>query len=123
MKQKHGKQRSKEEKLKIVQEYINSDVTMTALMAKYDIAGMGSISRWMRNFGFQAPTPQTLELNKQMAKETNKTLKERELEQKIRELEKALDYEKLRTRALETMIDIAENDLKIPIRKKSGTKQ
>jgi transposase len=123
MKQKHGKQRSKEEKLKIVQEYINSDVTMTALMAKYDIAGMGSISRWMRNFGFQAPSPQTLELNKQMAKETNKTLKERELEQKIRELEKALDYEKLRTRALETMIDIAENDLKIPIRKKSGTKQ
>jgi transposase len=123
MKLRQGKKHSKEEKLKIVQEYINTDITLTALMTKYSIAGMGNIYRWMRTFGLQAPTPQTLELNKQMSKESNITPKERELEQKVTELEKALDYEKLRTRALETMIDIAENDLKIPIRKKPGTKQ
>jgi transposase len=58
-----------------------------------------------------------------MTKETNKTPKERELEQEIKELRKALDNAKLRNLALETMIDIAENDLKIPIRKKPGTRQ
>jgi transposase len=58
-----------------------------------------------------------------MTKETNKTPKERELEQEIKELRKALDNAKLRNLALETMIDIAENDLKIPSRKKPGTRQ
>ena len=38
-------------------------------------------------------------------------------------LEQQLDYEQLRTLALDTMIDIAERDLKIPIRKKSGAKR
>jgi hypothetical protein len=45
------------------------------------------------------------------------------LENKVKELEKLLDYERLRTTALNTMIDIAERELKISIRKKSGAKQ
>lgn len=58
-----------------------------------------------------------------MAKEDSKPQQERELEQKIKILEKELEHEKLRTRALTTMIDIAEKELKISIRKKSGAKQ
>lgn len=38
-------------------------------------------------------------------------------------LQRELELEKLKTKALETMIDIAESDLKVPIRKKSGAKQ
>jgi hypothetical protein len=38
-------------------------------------------------------------------------------------LEKELEYEKLRTLALDTMINIAERELNIPIRKKSGAKR
>jgi len=34
-----------------------------------------------------------------------------------------LDYEQLRTLSLDTMIEIAERDLKISIRKKSGAKR
>jgi transposase len=113
---------SDEIKYKVVMEYLNTDATQEELMVKYNFGGR-NISKWMRKFGLKSPDSQTLELNRQMAKEVNKTPKERELEHKIKELEKALDYEKLRTRALETMIDIAENDLKIPIRKKPGTKQ
>jgi len=45
------------------------------------------------------------------------------LEQKNRELEAALELAKLKNAALEMMIDIAESELKIDIRKKSGTKQ
>lgn len=46
-----------------------------------------------------------------------------ELEKKIEVLEKQLDWEKLRTLALDTMITVAERELNIDIRKKPGTKQ
>lgn len=45
------------------------------------------------------------------------------LEKRIKELEKALEMAKLKNVAIETMIDIAEEQLKISIRKKSGPKQ
>ena len=46
-----------------------------------------------------------------------------ELEKKIEVLEKQLDWEKLRSMALDTMITVAERELNIDIRKKPGTKQ
>ena len=58
-----------------------------------------------------------------MSKGKAKTSEERALEAKIKELEKALEYEKLRSLALDTMIDVAEQNLKISIRKKPGAKQ
>ena len=38
-------------------------------------------------------------------------------------LQEALELEKLRSRAYDTMIDVAEANFNIPIRKKAGTKQ
>jgi ferritin len=58
-----------------------------------------------------------------MSKESSKTSQELELEQKLKALEKELEHEKLRTKALNTLIDVAEKELKISIRKKSGAKQ
>lgn len=49
--------------------------------------------------------------------------KEEELSARIKELEKALEYEKLKSLAYNTMIDIAEKEFNIPIRKKPGTRQ
>lgn len=46
-----------------------------------------------------------------------------ELENKIALLEKQLEWEKLRAHALDTMINVAERELNIDIRKKHGTKQ
>ena len=45
------------------------------------------------------------------------------LQQKIEALEKQLQWEKLRVEALDTMINIAEKDLNITIRKKRGAQQ
>jgi hypothetical protein len=42
---------------------------------------------------------------------------------KIEELTKALGHAQLKNIALETMIEVAESDLHIKIRKKRGTKQ
>jgi hypothetical protein len=46
-----------------------------------------------------------------------------ELERKIALLEKQLEWEKLKSQTLDTMITIAERELNIDIRKKHGTKQ
>jgi hypothetical protein len=45
------------------------------------------------------------------------------LKQRNEELEKALQQANLLILALNTMIEVAENELKVPIRKKSGTKR
>ena len=52
-----------------------------------------------------------------------KGLTEEQLRKKVLELEKSLAYEKLRTEALDMMIDIAEKQEGISIRKKSGAKR
>lgn len=46
-----------------------------------------------------------------------------DLEKKIEVLEKQLQWEKLKSHALDTMINVAERELNIDIRKKPGTKQ
>ena len=45
------------------------------------------------------------------------------MEQKYKLLQEALEYEQLKNRALNTLIDVAEEQLKISIRKKSGARQ
>jgi transposase-like protein len=45
------------------------------------------------------------------------------LRQRNKELERALKDANLMIHALNTMIDVAEKDLKVPIRKKRGTKR
>lgn len=55
------------------------------------------------------------------SKEVDK--KGQEYKQQIRQLEKALEYAKLKILGLETMIKVSEEDLQIKIRKKPGTKR
>lgn len=45
-----------------------------------------------------------------------------QLKQRIRELEKSLEFSRLETQARDLMIDKAEEYFDIPIRKKSGAK-
>jgi len=110
-------------KFQVVQEYMDTDVSQRELMQKFNIRGVNTIKKWMRKFDLQAPSQQEIELQRTMAKQKEKTPYERELEAKVAKLEQQLDYEQLRTLALDTMIEIAERDLKISIRKKSGAKR
>lgn len=110
-------------RFKVVHEYMNSDLSQRELMEKYNIRGVNTIKKWMRKFDLQEPSKDLIELQRIMAKQKEKTPYERELEAKVEKLEQQLDNEQLRTLALDTMIDIAERDLKISIRKKSGAKR
>lgn len=114
---------SDEFKLKVVQDYLGTDISREELKKKYGLPGNGYIDRWMLKFGLSKPGEEQISIYKAMSKETAKTDKEKELQLRVDQLEKDLGMERLRTRALDKMIDIAERELNIPIRKKSGTKQ
>lgn len=110
-------------KLQVVQDYLSTDISQEELKKKYNFSGNNNIYNWMRKFGLSKPSEDQIELHRAMAKEKQKSSLEQELELKIKKLEDDLKREQFRTKALNTMIDIAERELKVDIRKKSGAKR
>ncbi|MFI3298937.1 MAG: hypothetical protein R3Y49_03945 [Rikenellaceae bacterium] len=114
---------SREEKLRLLSEYSDSGLTATKFQ---QIRGMGhcTLSNWFATFAReddkQKEDPIMSIKNKPVC---IKSLREIELEQENKLLQEKLAYEKLRAQAYDTMIDIAERELNIEIRKKSGAKQ
>jgi len=110
-------------KLKVVQDYLMSDATVSEIQEKYGIKCRSCISDWVRKFGLKKPTQREIEFQNVMKEQNQKSPREQELELEIKQLKKELEKERLRTVALNKMIDIAERDLKITVRKNSGAKQ
>jgi len=110
-------------KLMVVQDYLSSRISKEELKRKYNYTGCNNIYRWMRKFGLSEPSEDQIKLHRLMAKEQQKSTLEQELELRIKRLEEDLKREQFRTKALSTMIDIAERELKVDIRKKSGAKR
>ena len=109
--------------LQIVYEYLSTDITQEELKIKYNFGGNSNIQRWMLKFGLANSDNKQMYSNQQMSRESKVNTREYHLEQKINDLEKKLEQERLKSLALNTMIDIAERDLEIDIRKRSGAKQ
>tara|TARA_Y100001958_G_C20681084_1_gene195848 strand:- start:91 stop:429 length:339 start_codon:yes stop_codon:yes gene_type:complete len=111
----------------VVKEYQTTSVSYKELREKYDIFGPNTIRQWVYKFNGIKPNTRQIEISEQMQKESDndskKTKRELELEAKVAALEKKLSHEQLRLEALNTLIDVAEEQLKIDIRKKRGTKQ
>jgi len=109
--------------LQVVKEYLYYGATHTELKIKYNFTGCNNIYNWMHKFGLSKPSEADKKLHKFMAKEVQKTTSEEKLELKIKKLEEELKREQFRTLALNTMINIAERELKVDIRKKPGAKR
>lgn len=114
-----------------IQEYLTKGTTFRDLAAKYGVSRT-TINKWVQiHQGIHniAPTPNQQKYyltgmnNKPENISSADFKKQKELEQKIALLEKQLAWEKLRADALDTMIKIAEKQLDISIRKKSGSQQ
>ena len=69
----------------------------------------------------QAETDNETDMSRKSKQQLEAELKAAKAENK--RLQEALELEKLRSRAYDTMIDVAEEKFNIPIRKKAGTKQ
>jgi transposase-like protein len=117
-------------KKEAVREYLEEGKSYRELSKKYGV-NRTTINKWVlvhQGIHDLPRSPKQVSYDLQQKKLGNKSkqaVKEHqsELEKKIEVLEKQLEWEKLRSKALDTMITVAERELKTDIRKKPGTKQ
>ena len=113
-------------KKKVIEEYLSTGCTKMFLLRKYNIQFKSAIQTWMRILGYTDPRrqPQKVKFGGIIITSLpkKKKIQGTDLEKKIRELERQLEDEKLRSEAYARMIEIAEKEYKIPIRKKPNTK-
>ncbi|MBD0332437.1 MAG: transposase [Chitinophagaceae bacterium] len=109
-------------------EVINGNLSLAEAKAMYAIKGAGTIYRWIKEFTKHAENNNLDLINTtnpvaNQKAQTSNDEKAQDLIKKNEGLQAALELAKLKITALEVMIDVAESELNIDIRKKSGTKQ
>ena len=118
-----GKWQSKysiEFKRRVCQEYLNGEIGIRALEKKYSL-GNSRVTFWLKELGYEvkqayySPICTLHRPDPTMGKSTK--------DKYTQELEKKLQQALLEAEAYRKMIEIAEKELKIDIRKKSDTKQ
>ena len=103
-------------KLHIVEEVEAGRLSQSEAMRRYGILGHSTILKWCRKYG-QLPTSRR---GVQMARQEHEALL---LENEIKALKQELDDARFKNVVLETLVDVAEKELGIPIRKKYGAKR
>lgn len=107
------------DKVRILMEYLNSEDTMETIQTKY---GMGHCT--LTTFGISNMTREQIrEMKLSLETVPEKSSREIALETKVAQLEKELKAERVKSLAYSTMIEAAEEELGIDLRKKSGAKQ
>lgn len=102
-------------KLQVIEAIEKGELTYKQSQKKYGIQGRSTVLVWLRKYGtldWSLPNQRILKSNK-----------EKTPEQRIKELEAALEEERLKSKLLDTMINIAEKQYGFSIRKKSSPKQ
>lgn len=125
---------SDEEKHMIIQELLSCRKTKRDIWEKYtgEEEERGQLLRWMRKLGYNTgvitrrPNFVTnyiaMPKKKVNANNDEADFEYFQLKRRIEELEKQLKDAELKAIAFSTMVDIAEKEFKIPIRKKLNTK-
>lgn len=134
--QKKGRHFTREEKHQVIQEMIASGCTKREIWEKYtgQVEEHGQLLRWMKKLGYptkEKPLSVTFERKSILMPRKRKTKEESiaaeesfenlQLKKRIKELERQLKDAELKAIAFSTMVDIAEKEFKIPIRKKLNT--
>ena len=107
------------EMIKIVKEIESGLISIRTACFKYGLC-RNTLKLFITKFSIRTLGD---EFSMQIFSRMSDDQKESALNKKIKELTKDLEYAKLKIIGLETMITVAENDLKIKIRKKRGPKQ
>lgn len=106
----------------VCDEHLRKGTPKNQLKAKYGIKGKTAILNWLRKFGYIETVKKEQPLIIGMAKKA-KPQDQEALQAKVKQLEKALEQAQLEKEAWKLMVEVAERELKIDIRKKSDTKQ
>lgn len=108
-------------KLQIVSEVENEELSIQRALRKYGIQSHGTVLNWIRKYG---TFDREYQIQRLMSKSPEQKILELEqrvklLEKQKSSLEKQVETAEQEAIFFDMMIDIAEKDLKIPIRKKS----
>jgi hypothetical protein len=117
------------EKRLIIEDYLSGSETKQSVYGRYTgyPAENGKINTWMRKLGMEDKYVKHTNFES-MPKRMKKTevgcdeFETLQLKKRIEELEKQLQTAELKAIAFSTMVDIAEKEFDIPIRKKYNTK-
>lgn len=125
------------EKHQIIQELISSQCTKVEIWEKYtgQQEEHGQILRWMKalgyntgiktrrpNFAINQTSMPRIKKYKETIDSKNDSFENLQLKKRVADLEKQLKEAELKAIAFSTMVDIAEKEFDIPIRKKLNTK-
>jgi hypothetical protein len=128
-----SKQFTIEQKHQIIQDYLLNDLSKQDIWYRHTgkYQECGRLLKWMRKLGYEDKTNKKntsftsniLDMSKSKPmKESTQNTSNKALQDKIKRLEKELEEAKIKAIAYSTMIDIAEQELNIPIRKKQNTR-
>jgi transposase len=125
-----GKIFTEQDKRKIIEEYLLAGCTKREIWKKYtgQQEENGHLLNWMRELGYEdEKRVNTFISNRELMSKKKEVLSDQEIEnlqlqKRISELERQLKDAELKAIAFSTMVDIAEREFKIPIRKKLNTK-
>lgn len=114
-------------KLEVLTDYYASGSSVRSITLKYGLSCTRVLLSWLQRYPIDGKELSLSEevISKHMAKieDRSNPRSDKALNQRIAELEKALWYANLRARGLELLIDVAEKNEGISIRKKPGAKQ
>lgn len=116
---------TEEDRMAIVAEYVSGHMPASQIIEKYHLSSRQILFNWMDKYVNEKELVSLQEETNPSDPMAKKSPEDRvkELEAENKKLQKAMELEKLRSKAYDTMIDVAEETFNIPIRKKSGTKQ
>ena len=103
----------------VARDYESGDLSYRQIAEKYDLPSRELPKWWVRSYRKKAVI-EVISITPMTAKEKQE---QQALKKQIADLQKRLADAELRALATDTMIDVAEEQLGIEIRKKSGTKQ
>ena len=103
-----------------MREFLSEGLNAKEVANQYHLSGAQVLYQWV---GHYIEETQIMRKTKDFTDEEFKAMTVQEQLQEFKRLKKALELEKIRSEAYNHMIDLAERQFNIPIRKKSGTKQ
>lgn len=117
------------EKRLIIEDYLSGNETKQSVYSRYTgyPAENGKINMWMRKFGIEDKFEKntnfiSMPKRKKDIEVGSDEFESLQLKKRIEELEKQLQTAEMKAIAFSTMVDIAEKEFNIPIRKKYNTK-
>ena len=107
-------------KLGVISRVLSGEMSKEQARIHYGLGGNSAILNWMRSFGY--PTGSLSSMPMKDNKPQTSPHDPDALKKQVKQLQKRLELEQQRSEFYRTMIDIAERELGIAIRKKFDTK-